>query len=448
MKRCYLSLAAATILLVTSSQANSNPAQAHSPPTIEAESASLEERILEIPAGHAFSGENKLVSPSELADFKKKGISLQEIFDIASFKKDDISIFCHGYFLDYISNGGTYKNLLKLDMERTSQGLEPVNDDLAVASVSPLLSESKNSASKKKCPSLFEKAGGILGKDGKPVYDKWDIETLCNKSVSLSQARAYAKSVVSEKGYPFFNGEQIVEYIMEGGTTKYASNFIKKLALEPRDLIEFKRMNADVEKFTRFVKDTGMDVSTAAYYFALGVDTKEKMQFIDTPKPNALIVYGRFDPDGAMRNKAERLTLDKLRTAYDVRVLVAGEKKEIYQAAEKIPDIMLLGINRHLSGLSVSGTGELSPNSESRGYIGKLNPAASIYIATCSIYDKENSDSLVSWAQGRTVYSTSDAVSSAGVVIESLIPFRMKFYSSRGSDITVINNGSMQKSSQ
>src|SRR3989338_277176 len=441
MKKLFVYTALASMLLASGARASSDFFQTKKPAAIS-QTVDLEEKL----KGMKEHDGSQLLYDTDIEKLKQLGISLEETVKVASVQKDGNSIFCGPYLIEYMQKGGTYKALLKLNNPNNDRG-KLVITDVRIDDESAL-SALKGRISQKACdPSFVEGIKGILGKDYKPVYDSWDINFLCNR-ISVSQARSYAEEILTKKGYPFFNAEELMNYLAAKGTLGYARNFTRNFDLKPRDLIELKRFNVDYGKFSKFIKETGLDASIASYYFVLGIDSKAKLEFTDTEKPNALIVYGIYDPDGAMRNSVERAILETLSGSFDRKVLVAKEEGEVYEAIEKIPNIMLLGLNGHATGdgvaLSASEDDQYAINSldlEFGNYLRKLHPSASIYAIAC--LGGEFSKYVSKQAEQRTVFSPDGYMNSNGIRIESTVPFRIRFFENSG-EVTVIYRGGEQ----
>src|SRR3989338_6549203 len=389
MKKLFVYTALASMLLASGARASSDFFQTKKPAAIS-QTVDLEEKL----KGMKDHDGSELLYDTDIEKLKQLGISLEETVKVASVQKDGNSIFCGPYLIEYMQKGGTYKALLKLNNPNNDRG-KLVITDVRIDDESAL-SALKGRISQKACdPSFVEGIKGILGKDYKPVYDSWDINFLCNR-ISVSQAGSYAEEILTKKGYPFFNAEELMNYLAAKGTLVYARNFTRNFDL----------------------------------------------------KPNALIVYGIYDPDGAMRNSVERAILETLSGSFDRKVLVAKEEGEVYEAIEKIPNIMLLGLNGHATGdgvaLSASEDDQYAINSldlEFGNYLRKLHPSASIYAIAC--LGGEFSKYVSKQAEQRTVFSPDGYMNSNGIRIESTVPFRIRFFENSG-EVTVIYRGGEQ----
>lgn len=198
-------------------------------------------------------------------------------------------------------------------------------------------------------------------------------------------------------------------------------------------------------------------------YLQLGVTKEEILEFQDTEKPNAVIVYPTMD-NYAFETYASRGHFRKIRQAYDTWVTFATTEDEAYQAIEKVPNIELLVLSGHgtfrgmhlgnnnvieemLDILSISDTvgdpqtiTELEKAKEAEkyfidmwdtelsDYLKKLSPDATIFLNGCSVAQggkwHPNLANFVSKAaDGRRVIAVTREWDSILLRITSLYPF-------------------------
>ncbi|MBI2655188.1 hypothetical protein HYX06_02075 [Candidatus Woesearchaeota archaeon] len=430
MRKIIATLAAASMLLSYEASAVANLQQ--TPKQAEhVQAQSLEDRLRSIKDHDNIP----LVNDGDIQEFRKKGISIAELLAIASVQKNNKSVFCREYFRDYILGGGTSAYISSITK---STGEVPSDGTILELWVD------KDKCKGSNLPAVAEELGKIKDGRGRPFFNvnsRYLAIQYCGIQFDISQVRGVARGVLDPNGNPFFGGETLLEFVNAGGSAQYANRFREKFTLTPRELADLKAADADPKKFGRFVAETGLDASTAAYYFVLGVDSMDKFSFKDTNKPNALIAYAHYDPDGALRNDTERKILDRIREAYDLKVIIISSKKDIYNTVRSIPDIMLLGVNGHggsnsldLNGGSIGNREFIMADKEMIPIFEGLHPNASIYFASCLV--ERFARNMAALAGGRKVFAAGGSLRSTGVSIESLVPFEIKFYSS-GKDITV-----------
>lgn len=230
---------------------------------------------------------------------------------------------------------------------------------------------------------------------------------------TLEYARELA-SIKDFQGKPFFTGYDIVAFKQVGGTAEYARKFVSAL-------------NSDGRPFSG---------SQLPQFYKLGLELQEIVAFIDTPKPNALIIYPAHDGKllfgsktyGAFRADYGLDLYNKLREAYDIKVNVSSTEDEVYDALSASNGFMFFMIVGHGTEKTLS-LGENDPgianaekdekyaldtsDNELEQYLQYLDSLATIFLNSCSTgkggLGADNlANAVAGWANGREVIAAKE----------------------------------------
>lgn len=170
---------------------------------------------------------------------------------------------------------------------------------------------------------------------------------------------------------------------------------------------------------------------------------EETIEFKDTKKPNAVIIFPFKDWNGAFKDRGILTFYHKIEQEYDVFVKVASTEEDMYNAIDTIPNIELLVLGGH-GNINVlwfdwkkksEETDEKSYLSisdlELGDYLNELNPNAVILLYSCSnAKGGKNEINLanfvMSHANGRKVIASTKPFNSGGIEIISIYPLDIK----------------------
>jgi len=157
-------------------------------------------------------------------------------------------------------------------------------------------------------------------------------------NVELGENARRLSELTTSTGEPFFTCEDIVKYVWYGGNYEYAK--------EMSSVIDGNGKNVFY----------GAQLPQFAY---LGLSVDEIVNFKDTEKPNALVVYPTYDInysgiEGAFAVKDSLKLFKLIKDAYDVKVIVASDKDELCGAIDPSKKYKLGVISGHGSKTSLT----------------------------------------------------------------------------------------------
>lgn len=240
-------------------------------------------------------------------------------------------------------------------------------------------------------------------KEGINVLDFYDISEFqyCDKRQSPKDIVKII-DYTDDKGNPIFNKADILTY----------------LAYE----VDLKNLVETIDS-----KKNGDSKEIAKEFYRENVKNRiEKenldsiLNFKDTKKPNALIVYPYSDWNGAFKTLMEYSwrdnSIEKVKEHYDIRFIFAETEKDIYLAIKEMKNIDLLYINGHGERRSIS-LGDVDKrifnskkneeysidgsDRELKEYLNFLNDSARIFLYSCStgeekFFNKKNIAKFIS----------------------------------------------------
>ena len=278
-------------------------------------------------------------------------------------------------------------------------------------------------------------------------------------------------SLTDAKGNHLFTCEELFAYKKIGGDLHYAKDLVSLtymiggMQFAGRDIFAYKEAGgtaAYAQKFLSIKDAEGKNMFTPAQlpqFYRLGLDLPDLLEFKDTLKPDALAVYPTSDnnPDGngaykggVFRNDDSVKFFREMKKAYDLKVIVATEENQVYQA---------LSLPTHFTYLLLAGHGDddvltlgrkdayYNPDvdeekfhidtsdTEFESYLQNLAPQAVVFLYSCKT-GKALAPKIAGWAHGRKVIAPTDVLSTNHVTVRSFYPFEVTLSDGQGKDIT------------
>ena len=199
-----------------------------------------------------------------------------------------------------------------------------------------------------------------------------------------------------------------------------------------------------------------LDATRIYHYSQLRASPADLGPFVDTKKPNAVLMYHVVDDGPAFYSPHGRDLFRLIKKGYDVYVRVAAKEEELYQALDKIPNIELLMICGHGSQRALSfgeGDPRLHKTKQDETYVldvgdqelsrhaQNLAPNAVIFLNSCLNGEGgQNKANLANFVMrcfpGRTVISAKRAFYASEIEVEDIYPFEVTFCDKVGKDFT------------
>lgn len=230
-------------------------------------------------------------------------------------------------------------------------------------------------------------------------------------------------------------------------------HYVKKLAalqnkfFSPEDIISAYKANMPATYVHQFQMPDGsfakVDSSTLVQYYILGFSVKDTV-FVDTSKPNALIVFPTKDANSAFAINTYRNIIQKVKNAYDLRVIAASIEDQVYNALQTTPEIELLILNGHGNAYSLS-LGDIDPqvgtihderysidvhDNELSVHLNRLHPDARIFLFSCSNADTTTRTNLATaikrFSKSRKVFASKEKLATQEIIIKSIYPFDIR----------------------
>ncbi len=258
--------------------------------------------------------------------------------------------------------------------------------------------------------------------NGKPYLSPGNILTLYNGGVSVEEANILLHFQGAD-GNPLFTVNQLIK-------TNENCSLLEAVALAG--------MKDDNEKPLL----TGFTVYRTCQ---LGLAPEDLTSFINSKKPNALLIYPTSDYNDAFEKKEAIALFHEIQKAYDVKVAFATEDNDVAPAIDSVPDIELLILGGHGTTTNLNLGGDNSEgninyderytidtsDNELGDALNKLHPNATIFLNSCLTgANKSSGDNLANFiekqAEGRRVIAATDSFEEKDIKIVSLYPFDMK----------------------
>ncbi len=323
--------------------------------------------------------------------------------------------------------------------------------------------------------SKLEKLTNICDENGKKGYN---IKELCDLEL-WNIDREYAELIneKDEKGknvfdfgdimkIKFFNGDYIYRTFQKDSP----QDIIKILKYKDKegnplfskfDLFTYLSYNIGlksmIEEIDSSKNENPKEIAKKFYREKIKEELKKSVldsiveNFIDTKKPNALIIHPYSDWNGVFKNFIIQrgfcqFDLKKLKKDYDIKLSFSETEKEVYSAIKEIPNIELLVICGHGSkkSLSLGDTDKRVSKSEKseeysidfsdeefKEYLDRLNKNAVIFLNSCSnakenLFNKKNLAKFIStMAENKKVVAWKKSFSNDDLKIKNCYPFEI-----------------------
>lgn len=251
-------------------------------------------------------------------------------------------------------------------------------------------------------------------------------------NVQLGDNARKLAELTTSKGKPFFSCDDVVKYIYYGGKYEYARDMASRLDKEGNNYFY------------------GAQLPQLAF---LGLSADEILNFKDTEKPNALMVFPTDDInfkgfEGVFRQPKTLELFKLMRKNYDLQTIVASEEDEVCRAMDYSRDYKTVIITGHGDSYSLR-LGKPCLDSaycdeekheidrtdyELSSCFGNLNPHAVIFLNSCStanggIEALNLANSIAgSLAPGRTVIASKVDFEQSNLKFdgENIYPFYIK----------------------
>jgi len=136
-----------------------------------------------------------------------------------------------------------------------------------------------------------------------------------------------------------------------------------------------------------------------AYKPSTNSHSNDLTDFVDTKKPNAVVVFPIDDYNSAFYNYKEEEFVERLAENYDVYAVIADNENDVYAVLDKMKtskvDLLMLNGHGEPKSLCLSNlNGEKyyidTSDAELRAYLGCLNKGAKIILFSCHIGEGKN----------------------------------------------------------
>lgn len=208
------------------------------------------------------------------------------------------------------------------------------------------------------------------------------------------------------------------------------------------EIVRFFKTNRPVAYAAALARN-GFDGKSIYRFAQLGIDLDDVLDFSDTDRPNAVVLYARTDYNDEFETPESLGLFYRLNRTYDTWVRLVSRESDIYSNMGRIPDIELLWIAGHGSVQSITldqddngNTDETllldTGDAELAEYLGLLHPDAVIFLDACDTgrfgdYVLNLAGFFRQLSDGRTVWASDDLFSHKQVLIEKVYPLRIRF---------------------
>jgi len=149
----------------------------------------------------------------------------------------------------------------------------------------------------------------------------------------------------------FRDGKDVIFFLEAYAPLRSAKRYIATQKIEGgicfngNDLQRLKYSRVSPSYATRLAT-TGLNAATIVYYYHLGL-TEDHLDFKNSGKPKALIIYATSDDDKSFVEEEEFSFLRKIKRKYDIKIRAVSTVNEFYAELEKSPQLDLLLIGGH-----------------------------------------------------------------------------------------------------
>ena len=298
----------------------------------------------------------------------------------------------------------------------------------------------------------------IKNKLGKPIFKDVDLVNLFIENVEINYVKAI-KDIIEKKGWRRLDGTKIAGlYKNNISPEKFQKSMEQMLALKTKEgeqldfeyLVKVLTFGKNVDYVKKLVEEKnykGYEIYRSAQ---LGLGLDEILNFKDSEKPNALVVYSKSDWNSAFETQESIDFFKKIKQAYDTYVVFAEKESQVYKGILSIPDIELLILSGHGErerlALKSSFWGEIeneeqaldTSDTEIGEYLSKLHKNCVIFLNSCSNAkeiskpkrfklkpdDERNLfNHIRKYSGGRLVIASKEPFEGKDVKIKSIYPF-------------------------
>ena len=463
----------------------------------------------------SFSNLNSII-PSVHAEQKNCSEDEKKLLSIKD--KDGNPIFSPYYADSYLREGGNLEFALELAGIKDREG-NPIFDGFSISSywklkgridfarqLAFLKDERENPLFKGWDICLYKKHGGTLEEaqhflaikntQGKSVFKGGtDISKYKELGGTLEEALKFIYIKNDEGNTVFSSGTFLSEYKELGGTLEEAQQLAnirtgslfrsgfniwdykrhrkgvvfaqkianikdrgKKYLFDAKHLIWYSELDGTPEFAERLARTRLDDQFRICRLYQLGITVDESLEFNDTAKPNAIVVYPTVDRVNAFQSENSVIFFKKLKEKYDIYVVIADTENEVYDAINRVPRAELLVIGGHGSYKTLSlGEQDLqfmnptkseiytinTSDNEFEEYLKKLHPRAVIFLNSCNNASPGNeginlADFVIKIAGNRKVIASKKPFSDLDIIVNSIYPFDIKIKKGE-EDLTYTN---------
>jgi len=273
----------------------------------------------------------------------------------------------------------------------------------------------------KMCVADIKGYATVKDDSGKPLYSLSDMIRLKQEDIS-SNGLEHLIKLKGKDGKPFLGIDEIK--MMQ----KAQSDILLPFGIGFKLTQDYEEMSKYIAQLIDAFDKSGinypLDNAKIVRYTQLRLPIKDII-FNDTKKPNALIVYPISD-NAAYYNLYNGVKfIRNIISRYDVQLIIAKDKDDVYNAIDYIPNIEFLCLaghgKRYELNLSEGGYDVSLSKLESRGkidtsdsefadHLRRLNPGAVIYLFSCSTGEGGDTalnlaNKIAEWSDNRKVIS-------------------------------------------
>ena len=452
-----LSSVPSTVLAQTQDPQSQDPSKQTT--TIQPQDVDLEQKLRSL-----LDEEGEPLFPDYAFDrFRSDDVDLSYALQIADLKYTNGKRLVED-FVPYITIADLYKNEVPIeDIEELVRMTDKEGFGFTLLGIASFYEAGGTLDSARKIHS-------VVDNEGNPIFRSHEFDGYLENGGTIEFAEALSK-ITKKDGKPVFDsGNLMSSFLDAGGTIEFARELASLTdeqgnpSLDQRDMYHIQREGISLDRVrevhaARDAYDGSMFDGHTIYRFAqLGLDRNE-VNFRDTDRPNAIVIYPTNDWNGAFENEPARAFFHSIKDEYDVFVRIADTEEDVYRAISRVPDTELLILGGHGSEKTLSlGETDLGireaekkderytldlSDQELGTYLSRLDPQAVIFLDSCSNAKGDNGDNIADFianmAGGRTVFAATEPFGAPNVTINQMHPFDITIesgYPDSGRDIT------------
>ena len=240
-------------------------------------------------------------------------------------------------------------------------------------------------------------------------------------------------SLRSKGGAPLFDSRQVFAFTSYGGRIDYAKEIMDKAG------------NNDAGAWILKCKE-------------LGLSPEDAVQFHDTAKPNALVIFGACDPLGVLDSREAIEVFKQVISGYDARIFAASENSQAYDSFSEAGayDLALIVGHGSREGISLGMPKETadplqhdpkyslnSSDARLEESISRLRPDATIMLYSCGtagggMFSDNFANKVASFAGTRRVIASREPFGASDIHIKSVYPLDLSISDEERGDFTYI----------